>query len=54
MMLFSKQPHERDPKKMKEAIPFMKKIKFFSQREIDEEDYLALSKYLSIKNFVGL
>lgn len=48
MMLFSKPPHERDVKKMKAAIPFMKKIKFFSQREIDEEDYLALSKYFLI------
>jgi len=44
MKLFSKHPSERDPKKMKEAIAFMKKIRFFSQREIQDEDYLLLSK----------
>ena len=46
MMLFSKHPNERDIKKMKEAIPFMKKIKFFAQREIQDDDYLLLSKHI--------
>jgi len=45
-MLFSKPPHERDPKKMKSAIQFLRKIKFFAQREIEEEDYLLLGKHL--------
>jgi hypothetical protein len=44
MMLFSQPSGQRDPAKMKKAIPFMKKIKFFAQREIEDEDYLLLSK----------
>lgn len=47
MKLFSKPSAEREVKEMKEAIPFMKKIKFFSQREIEDEDYLSLSKQLT-------
>lgn len=50
MKLFSKSSAERETKQMKEAIPFMKKIKFFSQREIDDEDYLELSKKLNFSS----
>lgn len=46
MKLFSKHPKEREVDKMKQVIPLIKKIKFFSQRKISDEDYLMLSKIL--------
>ena len=48
MILFSKPSRARDPEKVKKAIPFMKKIKFFSQREIEDEEYVDLSKPFSV------
>jgi len=44
MKLFNKPSGERDITKLKKAIPFMKKIKFFSQRQIEDEEYLEISK----------
>ena len=48
MILFSQPSGQRDQVKMKKTIPFMKKIKFFAQREIEDEDYLLLSKCSSL------
>ena len=45
MKIFSKPSQERTDKELRKCIPHMKKIKFFSQREIEDEEYLEISKF---------
>ena len=50
MKIFSKPSIKRTEPEMKKCIRHMKKIKFFSQREIEDEEYLEISRF----NFIYL
>ena len=46
MKIFSKASQERTEVEMRKCIPYIKEIKFFSQREIEDEEYLEISKFI--------
>ena len=46
MKIFSKPSQERTEPEMRKCIRHLKKIKFFSQREIEDEEYLEISKQI--------